>query len=176
MSATRPGRLALTAPEPVRPVLDRWSDSTTPTLVLLDGLEAAGCRSGKPPSVHEPGGQQVLSVSDPLKMHAYLQCLAGLSVLCPEPGCTDRFRIFQGKLMRKHLETYHGKALSEPREMFPCQKCDKKFKTYEIMQKHLKGVHESMHVPCYICAKLVKEGTPMEHHIKYVHLRPNQFE
>ena len=95
---------------------------------------------------------------------------------CPEPGCTERFRIFQGKLMRKHLESYHGKALSEPREMFPCQKCDKKFKTYEIMQKHLKGVHESMHVPCYICAKLVKEGTPMEHHIKYVHLRPNQFE
>ena len=95
---------------------------------------------------------------------------------CPESGCTERFRIFQGKLMRKHLEIYHGKSLSEPREMFPCQKCDKKFKTYEIMQKHLKGVHESMHVPCYICAKLVKEGTPMEHHIKYVHLRPNQFE
>ena len=95
---------------------------------------------------------------------------------CPEPGCTERFRIFKGKLMRKHLQTSHGKTLSEPREMFPCGKCDKKFKTYEIMQKHLKGVHESMHVPCYICAKLVKEGTPMEHHIKYVHLRPNQFE
>ena len=95
---------------------------------------------------------------------------------CPEPGCTERFRIFQGKLMRKHLETAHGKSLSEPRELFSCGKCDKKFKTYEIMQKHMKGVHESMHVPCYICAKLVKEGTPMEHHIKYVHLRPNQFE
>ena len=95
---------------------------------------------------------------------------------CPEPGCTERFRIFKGKLMRKHLETVHGKSLSQPREMFSCEKCDKKFKTYEIMQKHMKGVHESMHVPCYICAKLVKEGTPMEHHIKYVHLRPNQFE
>ena len=95
---------------------------------------------------------------------------------CPEMGCSERFRIFQGKLMRKHLQLHHGKSLSEPREMFPCGKCDKKFKTYEIMQKHLKGVHESMHVPCYICAKLVKEGTPMEHHIKYVHLRPNQFE
>ena len=95
---------------------------------------------------------------------------------CPEEGCNERFRIFKGKLMRKHLELVHGQSSDVPKEMFPCEKCDKKFKTYEIMQKHLKGVHESSHVPCYICAKLVKEGTPMEHHIKYVHLRPNQFE
>ena len=96
---------------------------------------------------------------------------------CPEVGCNERFRIFKGKLMRKHLEAAHGQSFNDvPKEMFPCEKCDKKFKTYEIMQKHLKGVHESSHVPCYICAKLVKEGTPMEHHIKYVHLRPNQFE
>ena len=78
--------------------------------------------------------------------------------------------------MKKHLEEVHGQSLDSPRELYPCEKCDKKFKTHEIMQKHLKGVHESSHVPCYICAKLVKEGTPMEHHIKYVHLKPNQFE
>ena len=96
---------------------------------------------------------------------------------CPEEGCSERFRICKGKLMKKHLQTGHGHTFSsERKELFPCEKCDKKFKTYEIMQKHLKGVHESTHVPCYICAKLVKEGTPMEHHIKYVHLRPNQFE
>jgi len=95
---------------------------------------------------------------------------------CPEDGCSERFRIFRGKLMKKHLEEVHGQSLDSPRELYPCEKCDKKFKTYEIMQKHLKGVHESSHVPCYICAKLVKEGTPMEHHIKYVHLKPNQFE
>lgn len=88
MSATRSGRLALMASGPVRPVFDRWDDSTMPTLVLLDELTAAGWRSGKPPATHAPGGQQVLSVPDPVKMHAYLQCLAGLSVLCPEPGCT----------------------------------------------------------------------------------------
>lgn len=34
----------------------------------------------------------MLSVPDPVKMHAYLQCLAGLSVLCPEPGCTGLSR------------------------------------------------------------------------------------
>ena len=95
---------------------------------------------------------------------------------CPVEGCTERFKIFHGKLMRKHLENVHGQVLEKPRESFTCEKCDKKFKTFEILQKHMKGVHESNHVPCYICAKLVKEGTPMEHHIKYVHIQPNQFE
>ena len=95
---------------------------------------------------------------------------------CPEEGCTERFKIFQGKLMRRHLENVHGQVLEKPKENFLCEKCDKKFKTFEILQKHMKGVHESNHVPCYICAKLVKEGTPMEHHIKYVHIQPNQFE
>ena len=95
---------------------------------------------------------------------------------CPEDGCTERFKIFQGKLMRRHLENVHGQVLEKPKENFLCEKCDKKFKTFEILQKHMKGVHESNHVPCYICAKLVKEGTPMEHHIKYVHIQPNQFE
>ena len=95
---------------------------------------------------------------------------------CPEEGCTERFKIYQGKLMRRHLENVHGQVLDKPKESFLCEKCDKKFKTFEILQKHMKGVHESNHVPCYICAKLVKEGTPMEHHIKYVHIQPNQFE
>ena len=95
---------------------------------------------------------------------------------CPEEGCTERFKIFHGKLMRRHLENVHGQILEKPKESFTCEKCDKKFKTFEILQKHMKGVHESNHVPCYICAKLVKEGTPMEHHIKYVHIQPNQFE
>lgn len=95
---------------------------------------------------------------------------------CPEEGCTERFKIYQGKLMRRHLENVHGQVLDKPKESFLCEKCDKKFKTFEILQKHMKGVHESTHVPCYICAKLVKEGTPMEHHIKYVHIQPNQFE
>ena len=95
---------------------------------------------------------------------------------CPEEGCSERFKIFQGKLMRRHLQNVHGKVLEKPKENFLCEKCDKKFKTFEILQKHMKGVHESNHVPCYICAKLVKEGTPMEHHIKYVHIQPNQFE
>ena len=95
---------------------------------------------------------------------------------CPEEGCRERFKILRGKLMRRHLETVHGQVLDKPRGSYYCDKCDKKFKTFEILQKHIKGVHESTHIPCYICAKLVKEGTPMEHHIKYVHIQPNQFE
>ena len=68
------------------------------------------------------------------------------------------------------MKEEHGHSFSEGKEgMFTCERCDKKFKTFDVLQKHIKGVHESMHVPCYICAKLVKEGTPMEHHIKYVH-------
>ena len=95
---------------------------------------------------------------------------------CPVSGCNEKFRIDNGKLMRNHLECVHGQKRAESNERFPCEKCNKKFKTFDIMQKHMKGVHEAKHVPCYICAKLVKEGTPMDHHIKYVHERPNQFE
>ena len=96
---------------------------------------------------------------------------------CPEPGCDSHFRLLQGKQMRKHMKEEHGHSFSEGKEgMFTCERCDKKFKTFDVLQKHIKGVHESMHVPCYICAKLVKEGTPMEHHIKYVHLKPNTFQ
>ena len=95
---------------------------------------------------------------------------------CIEEGCDIYFRLFKGKLMRRHLREVHGHEFNQKEGMFLCDQCDKKFKSYDVLQKHIKGDHESMHVPCYICAKLVKEGTPMEHHIKYVHLQPNKFQ
>jgi len=94
---------------------------------------------------------------------------------CPEQGCNMFFRLQKGKLMRKHLTEVHQHDFNIKEGMFACEKCDKKFRTFDILSKHIKGVHESVHVPCYICAKLLKEGTPMEHHIKYVHLQPNRF-
>ena len=95
---------------------------------------------------------------------------------CTEDGCEMYFRLFKGKLMRRHLREVHGQEFNQKEGMFLCDQCEKKFKSYDVLQKHIKGVHESVHVPCYICAKLVKEGTPMEHHIKYVHLQPNKFQ
>ena len=89
---------------------------------------------------------------------------------CPEEGCDVFFRLEKGKLMRKHLTDVHKHTLNLKEGMYPCEQCGKKFRTFDILTKHIKGVHESVHVPCYICAKLVKEGTPMEHHIKYVSL------
>ena len=89
MSASQQCRLALTAPEPVLPTLGRWNDDTTPTLVLLDSLEVAGWRRGEAPEVHKhTEGKKTLKATDPVKMHAYLQCLLGLPELCLEEGCT----------------------------------------------------------------------------------------
>ena len=86
--------------------------------------------------------------------------------------------------MRKHLTEVHNHEFNLKEGMYACEQCDKKFRTFDILTKHIKvnkyyilnnvynlyslfqGVHEAVHVPCYICAKLVKEGTPMEHHIK----------
>ena len=77
--------------------------------------------------------------------------------------------------MRKHLVEVHQHEPHLKEGMYGCDKCPKKFRTFDILTKHIAGVHEAVRVPCYICAKLLKQGTPLEHHIKYVHLQPSQF-
>ena len=44
----------------------------------------------------------------------------------------------QGKLMRKHLTEAHQHDFNIKEGMFACEKCDKKFRTFDILSKHIK--------------------------------------
>ena len=55
--------------------------------------------------------------------------------------------VHQGKLMRKHLTEVHGHDFNLKEGMFGCEKCDKKFRTFDILTKHIKVIN----LNCCLC-------------------------
>ena len=92
---------------------------------------------------------------------------------CPHPNCnyTNTYE----KLVKKHIEAKHNPNNEDPMaeektESHVCEICSKVLKTYKILQKHMREVHQGEKIYCNLCPYSTKRQRDLNRHVRIHHL------
>ena len=69
----------------------------------------------------------------------------------------------QNRNLKTHIGTVHKKL------QYPCNQCEKQFKTKGSMKRHIESVHEKVRYPCNQCDYKATRQGHLKTHIKSVH-------
>ena len=76
------------------------------------------------------------------------------------------------KSLNDHMNTIHEKKAS----IFPCDKCDMRFKSKKYLQHHISQVHEGKIFSCDMCGESYTRSNNLKRHIDSVHKQIKEFQ